>query len=229
MTSSPTAPSVRARPSRPSASKNLLPPPSSGEVAEFRTLSAERARISSGKGKDVDLETPSKRHKVDTFPASVVGRDTSASRVGGMLRDEAFSAVKSKASELSLFFDRLVSNYDEDVRFRDSELGAAKEANAVHQLRLDETVERNEVFERDALALQKVKKDYDDKLVKLKFRCTKAKGEVIQLRGEVNSARDLQRSRIDDAVAEARDEMTRSFAERTREVVGSLGEIGGKA
>ncbi|KFK28909.1 hypothetical protein AALP_AA7G063800 [Arabis alpina] len=71
----------------------------------------------------------------------------------------------SKASELSLFFDRVS--------------------------RLDEIVERNEVLERDALALQK-------------------------------------RFKIDDAVAEARDEMTRGFAERTSEVAGLLAEIGGK-
>ncbi|KFK22237.1 hypothetical protein AALP_AAs42893U000900 [Arabis alpina] len=210
MSSTPTAPSARARPSRPSASKSLLPPPSSGELAEFRRQSAERARISNGKGKGVDLETPLKRQRVDTFPAAVVGRETSASR-------------------LSLFFDRLVSDYDEDVCSRDSELGAAKEANAVLQLRLDETVERNEVREPDAIALQKVKKDYDDKLAKLKLRCSKAEGEVVQLRGELSSTSDVQRSRIDDAVAEAKDEMTRSFAERTSKVVGLLAEIGGKA
>ncbi|KFK22573.1 hypothetical protein AALP_AAs58988U000100 [Arabis alpina] len=145
MTSPLTAPLVRARPSRPSASKTLLPPPFSGE--------------------------------------------------------------------LSLFFDRLVSNYDEDVRSRDNELGAAKEANAVLQSSLDETVERNEALERDALALQKVKKNYDDKLANLKLRCPKTEGEVVQLRGELSSASDLQRSRTDDAVAEARDEMARSFAE----------------
>ncbi|KFK24568.1 hypothetical protein AALP_AAs61185U000200 [Arabis alpina] len=182
MTSSSTALSVRARPSRPSASKTLLPPPSSGEVAEFRRLSAERARISSGKGNGVDRETPLKRQRVDTFPAAVVGRETSASRDGGLLRDEAYSVVMSKASELSLFFDRLVSDYDEDVRSRDNELGAAKEANAVLQSRLNETVERNEALEHDALALQKVKKDYDDKLAKLKLRCTKAEGEAVQVK-----------------------------------------------
>ncbi|KFK40996.1 hypothetical protein AALP_AA2G071900 [Arabis alpina] len=130
MTSTPTAPSVRARPPRPLASKTLLPPPSSGELVEFRRLSAERARISNGKGKGVDRETPSKRQRVDTYPAAVVGRETSVSRVGGVLRDEAYSPVKSKASELSFFLDRLDGDYDEDVCSKDSELSAAKEANA---------------------------------------------------------------------------------------------------
>ncbi|KFK33155.1 hypothetical protein AALP_AA6G337800 [Arabis alpina] len=103
---------------------------------------------------------------------------------------------------------------------QDSELGAAKEANAVLQSRLDEFAERNEVLERDALALQKVKKDYDDKLTKLKLRYTKAEGEVIQLRGELSSTSGLQHSRIDDAVVEARDEMARGFAEKTSEIAG---------
>ncbi|KFK26813.1 hypothetical protein AALP_AA8G296700 [Arabis alpina] len=228
MTSSPTAPPVRARPSRPSASKTLLPPPSSGEVAEFCRLSAERARVSSGKRKGVDRETPSKRQRVDTFPAAVVGKETSASRVGGLLCDEAYSVVTSKASELSLFFDRLVSDYDKDVLSRDNELGAAKETNVVLQSRLDETVERNEALERDALSLQKVKKDYDDKLAKLKSRCTKAEGEVVLLKGELSSTSDLQHSRIEDAVAEVRDEMARGFSERTSKVAGLLAEIGGK-
>ncbi|KFK29717.1 hypothetical protein AALP_AA7G169700 [Arabis alpina] len=165
----------------------------------------------------VDRVTPSKRQKVDAFPAAAVGGEASASRVGGLLRDEAYSVVKSRYSELSLLFDRLVGDYDEDVRSRGSELSAAKESNVALQSRLDETVERNEALERDALALQKVKKDYDDKLVELKLRCTKAEGEAVQLRGELSSVSDLQRSRIDDAVAEARDEMTRSFAERTSE------------
>ncbi|KFK29468.1 hypothetical protein AALP_AA7G137700 [Arabis alpina] len=146
-----TVPSARARSSRPLASKTLLPPPSSGELAEFRRLSAERARIS-----------------------SVIGRETSASRVGGLVRDEAYSAVKSKASELSLFFDRL---------------------------KVDELSERNEILEHDALSVQKVKKGYEDKLTELKSRCTKAEGEVVHLRGELSSASDLQRSRIDNAVA----------------------------
>ncbi|KFK32390.1 hypothetical protein AALP_AA6G235500 [Arabis alpina] len=180
MTLTPTAPSVRAR------------------------LSAERARISSGKGKGADRETPSKRQRVDTYPAAVVGRETSASHVaasfvGGLLRDEAYSAVKSKASALSLFFDRLVSDYDEDVRSRDSKLGAAKEANAVLQSTLDEFAERN-----------------------------KAKGEIVQLRGELSSASDLQCTRIGEAVAEARDEMARGFAEQTSEVAGLLAETSGK-
>ncbi|KFK23641.1 hypothetical protein AALP_AAs68684U000100 [Arabis alpina] len=171
-TSTPPAPSTRARTSRPSAPKTALPPPSSGDVAEFHRLSAERARISSGKGKGVDRMTPSKRG---------------------------------------------------------SELSAAKEANAALQSRLNETVERNDALERDALALQRVKKDYEDKLSKLKSRCAKAEGETVRLRGELSSASDLQRTRIDAAVAETRDEMTRSFVARTSEVAGLLAEIGGKA
>ncbi|KFK36290.1 hypothetical protein AALP_AA4G103100 [Arabis alpina] len=166
--------------------------------------------------------------RVDIYPAAVVGRETSASHVGGLLGDEAYSTVKSKASELSLFFDCLVSDYDEDIRSRDSELNAAKEANAFLQSRLDELAEQNEVLERDALSVQKVKKDYDDKLTKLKPRCTKAEGEVVQLNGELSSASDLQRSRIGEVVAKARDEMARGFAERTSEVVGLLVEIGGR-
>ncbi|KFK40618.1 hypothetical protein AALP_AA2G019700 [Arabis alpina] len=206
MTLTPTAPSLRARSSRPLAPKTLLPPPSSGEVAEFRRLSAERARISS----------------------AVVGRETSSSHVGGLLHDEAYSVVKSKAFELSLLFDRLVGDYDEDVRSTDSELSAANEANDVLQSRLDEFAERNEVLECDALSVQKVKKDCDYKLAKLKLRCTKAEGEVVQLRGELSSANDLQRSRIGEAIAEARDEMARGFAERTRKVHGLLAEISAK-
>ncbi|KFK22432.1 hypothetical protein AALP_AAs66543U000100, partial [Arabis alpina] len=58
----------------------------------------------------------------------------------------------------------------EDVRSRDSEISAAKEANDALQSRLSEIVERNEALERDALALQRVKKDYEDKLSKLKSR-----------------------------------------------------------
>ncbi|KFK23300.1 hypothetical protein AALP_AAs69785U000100 [Arabis alpina] len=203
MASTPTASSVRARSSRPLAPKTFLPPPSSGELAEYRRLSAERARILSGKGKGVDRETPSERQRVDTYPAIVVGRETLASHVGGLLSDKAYSAVKSRASEFSLFFDRLVGEYDEDVLCRDNDLGATKEVNAVLQSRLEKIAERNEVLERDALSMQKVKKDYDDKLTKLKLRCTKTEGE-------------------------ARDEMARGFAERTSEVAGLLAEIGGK-
>ncbi|KFK22062.1 hypothetical protein AALP_AAs50054U000100, partial [Arabis alpina] len=201
-TSTPPAPSTRARTSRPSAPKTALPPPSSGDVAEFRRLSAERARISSGKGKGIDRMTPSKRQRVDAFPAAAVGGEASPSGGDGLLRAEAP---------------------------RGSELSAAKEANAALQTRLNETVERNDALERDALALQRVKKDYEDKLSKLKSRCAKAEGETVRLRGELSSASDLQRTRIDAAVAENRDEMTRSFLERTSEVAGLLAEIGGKA
>ncbi|KFK22944.1 hypothetical protein AALP_AAs67853U000100 [Arabis alpina] len=194
-TSTPLAPSARARSSRPLAPKTLLPLPSSGDVAEFCRLSAERARISSGKEKGVDRMTPSKRQRVDTFPAAVIGRETSASRVSGLLRDKAYSVVTSKASELSLFFDCLVSDYDEHIRSRDSELSAAKEANAALQSRLDELAEQNKVLERDALSTHK---------------------------GELSSASDLQCSRIEDAVAEVRDEMARGFSERTSEFIGLL-------
>ncbi|KFK23071.1 hypothetical protein AALP_AAs39759U000100 [Arabis alpina] len=206
-TSTPPAPSTRARTSRPSAPKTTLPPPSSGDVAEFRRLSAERARISSGKGKDIDRMTPSKRQRADAFPAAAVGGEASPSGGDGLLRAEAYAVVKSRYSELSLLFDRLVGDYDEDVRSRGSELSAAKEANAALQSRLNETVERNDALERDALALQRIKKDYEDKLLKL---C-------------------VARTRIDAAVAETTDEMTRSFVVRTSEVAGLLAEIGGKA
>ncbi|KFK32068.1 hypothetical protein AALP_AA6G195400 [Arabis alpina] len=43
----------------------------------------------------------------------------------------------------------------------------------------------------------KIKKDCDDKLTKLKSRCTKAEGEIVQLRGELSSASDLPRTRIE--------------------------------
>ncbi|KFK31535.1 hypothetical protein AALP_AA6G125000 [Arabis alpina] len=229
MTLTPPAPSTQARTSQPSTPKTVLPPPSSGDITEFRRLSADRARVSSGKGNGVDCVTPSKRQRTDAFPAAALGGEASASGDDGLLRGEAYSIVKSRYSELSLLFDRLVGDYDEDVRSRGSELSASKEANAALQSRLDETVERNEALGRDALALHRVKKDYEDKLSKLKSRCAKAEGETVRLTGELSSASDLQRSRIDTAVAEARDEMTRGFVERTSEVVGLLAEIGGRA
>ncbi|KFK22374.1 hypothetical protein AALP_AAs62195U000100 [Arabis alpina] len=227
-TLTPPASSTRGRTSRPSAPKTALPPPSSGDVAEFRRLSAERARISSGKGKGIDRMTPSKRQRADAFPAAAVGGEASPLGGDGLLRAEAYAIVKSRYSELSLLFDRLVGDYDEDVRSRGSDLSAAKEANAALQSRLNETVERNDALERDALALQRVKKDYEDKLSKLKSRCAKPEGETVRLRGELSSAGDLQRTRIDAAVAETRDEMTRNFVARTSEVAGLLAEIGGK-
>ncbi|KFK23000.1 hypothetical protein AALP_AAs61233U000100 [Arabis alpina] len=193
-TSTPPAPSTRARISQPSAPKTALPPPSSGDVAEFRRLSAERARVSSGKGKGVDRATPSKRQRTDAFPTADLGGEASASGGDGLLRGESYSVVKSRYSES----------------------------------RLDETVERNEALGRDALALHKIKKDYEDKLSKLKSRCAKAKGETVRMREELSSASDLQRSRIDATVAEAKYEMTRGFVERTSEVAGLLAEIGGK-
>ncbi|KFK40784.1 hypothetical protein AALP_AA2G040500 [Arabis alpina] len=189
------APSTRARTSLPSAPTTALPPPSSGDVAEFRRLSAERARVSSSKGKGVDRATPSKRQRADAFPAATVGGVSCTSDGDGLLRAEAYSVVKSRYSEFALGIASLV---------------------------------RPKSLERDALALQRVKKDYEDKLSKLKSRCAKAEGETVRLRGELSSASDLQRTRIDAAVAEARDEMTRSFVVRTSEVVGLLAEIGGK-
>ncbi|KFK22506.1 hypothetical protein AALP_AAs68711U000100, partial [Arabis alpina] len=115
-TSTPPASSTRARASQPSALKTALAPPSSSDVAEFRRLSAERARVSSGKGKGVDRVTPSKRQRTDAFPAAALGGEASASDGDGLLRGEAYSVVKSRYSELSLLFDRLVGDYDQDVR-----------------------------------------------------------------------------------------------------------------
>ncbi|KFK32567.1 hypothetical protein AALP_AA6G259900 [Arabis alpina] len=188
-------PLVRARSSRPLVPKTVLPPPFSAEVAEFCRLSAERTRIFSCKGKGVIRETPLKRQRVDIYHAAVVSRETSASHVGvsfvgGLLRKEAYSAMKSKFSKLSLFFDHLVGDYDEDVCSMDSAFSAANEANAALQSRLDKFAEGNEILERDSLCMQKLKKDYDDKLTKLKLRCTKAKAEV-------SSASDLQCSKIE--------------------------------
>ncbi|KFK23470.1 hypothetical protein AALP_AAs68695U000300 [Arabis alpina] len=191
MTATPPALSMRARSSRASTPKTALLLPSSDDVVEFRRLSTERARISSGKGKGVDRVTPSKRQKVDAFLVAAVSGEASANDGDGLLRDEAYSVVKNRFSELSLLFDRLVEDYDEDVRPRGSELSVGNETNAALQWRLDETVERNEALERDALALHK-------------------------------------RSRIDDAVAEVRDEMTCNFTERTSEAARLLAEIGGK-
>ncbi|KFK32469.1 hypothetical protein AALP_AA6G246100 [Arabis alpina] len=164
--------------------KPLLP-----EVSkEFVT--AMHTELSSGNG---DWRKSFSQRRIERALSAEIFSETSASPVGGLLRDEAYSA-------LSLFFDCLVCDYDEDIRSRDSKLGTAKEANAALQSRLDELAEQNEVLERDALSMQKVKKDYDDKLTKLKLRCTKAEGEVVELRGELSSAIDLHRSRIDDAV-----------------------------
>ncbi|KFK24333.1 hypothetical protein AALP_AAs60350U000200 [Arabis alpina] len=111
------------------------------------------------------------------------------------------STPTALSTRLSLLFDRLVGDYDEDIRFRDSELRMAREANAVLQSRLDEFAKQNKVLERDALSVQKIKKDCDDKLTKLKSRCTKAEGEIVQLRDELSSASDLQHTRIGEAVA----------------------------
>ncbi|KFK22974.1 hypothetical protein AALP_AAs71535U000400 [Arabis alpina] len=213
--------SARARSSRPLAPKtpatSILPPPpslSSCELAEFCRMSAERARISISKGKGIDREPPSKKRRVDTSAAVVADREASASGIALPL--------------LSLLFDRLVGDYDEDVRFRDSELRLAKEVNAALQSRLYELTERNLVLELDALSVQKCKKDYDAKLAKLKLKCAKGDEEIASLKTLLSSASDLRSSRIGEAVAPARGEMTSGFAERVTEVIGLLAEIGGK-
>ncbi|KFK41252.1 hypothetical protein AALP_AA2G105100 [Arabis alpina] len=111
----PTAASAGMRSSRPLAPKTpatstLRPPPSlsSDELAEFRMMSAERVRISSGKGKGIDREPPLKKRMVVTTLAAVVDREASTSGVvlplvSGLLRDEAYAATKSKASEVRIF------------------------------------------------------------------------------------------------------------------------------
>ncbi|KFK29595.1 hypothetical protein AALP_AA7G154700 [Arabis alpina] len=155
------------------ATKTLRPPSSLtlDELAMRHTLSEKRAISSSGKGKGIDRGTPSKRQRVDIYPAAVVEREALASRVA--------------APSLFLLFDLLVGDYDEDVRSRDDELREAKEANTIMQSRLDEFAERNMVLERDALSVQKSKKE--------------------------NSASDLQSTRISEVVVAARDEMARGF------------------
>ncbi|KFK22422.1 hypothetical protein AALP_AAs72208U000100, partial [Arabis alpina] len=184
MTLTPTAASARGMSSRPLAPKtpptSTLPPPpslSSGELAEFCRISVERARISSGKGKGIDREPPSKKRRVDTSHVAVVDRETSASGVALPL--------------LSLFFDHLVGDYDEDVRFRDNELRVAKETTAALESRLDELTERNQDLERDALSVQKIKKDCDAKLAKLKLKCAKGNEEIASLKTLLSSASDL--------------------------------------
>ncbi|KFK32138.1 hypothetical protein AALP_AA6G203100 [Arabis alpina] len=241
MTSVPMTTSVRARSLMASALKTpdgptLHPPPplTPDEFAVQHKLSEKRARFSSGKGKGIDFGTPTKRERVDAYSAVVVEIEASASRAAapsviGLLRDEAYAATKSKASELSLLFDRLVGDYDEDVRSRDREHSVAKEANAVLKSKLAELTKRNLVLERDALTMQKIKKDCDTKLAKVKSRCTKGEDYIASLRQQLSSASDLQSTRIGEVVAEARDEMARGFAERVNEVVGLLAEIGGKA
>ncbi|KFK22162.1 hypothetical protein AALP_AAs50609U000200 [Arabis alpina] len=174
------------------------------------------------------------RQRLDTYPAVVAERAVLTSRFGtpsvnGLLRDEAYAGTKSKAFEFSLLFDRVVGDYDEDVCSGDNELCEAKEANAVQQSRLDEFAEQNRVLERDALSVQKSKKECDDKLAKVKSRCTKAEDEIFSLRGELSFASDLQSTRIGEADAAARDEMARGFEGRVSEVAGLLAKIGGKA
>ncbi|KFK27252.1 hypothetical protein AALP_AA8G357600 [Arabis alpina] len=216
-----TAVSAPARSSRPLAPKTpatstLLPPPSlsSGELVEFHKMSAERARISSGNGKGINCEPPSKKRRVDTSPAAIADREASASGIALPL--------------LSFLFDGLVGDYDEDVRFRESELRVAKVANAALQSRLDELTERNLVVEHDASSVQKIRKDYDAKLAKLNLKCSKGDEEIASLKTLLSSASDLQSSRIGEAVAASRGEMIRGFAGRVSEVVGLLVEIGGK-
>ncbi|KFK24164.1 hypothetical protein AALP_AAs73299U000200 [Arabis alpina] len=209
MTSVPTTTSGHARSSITSASKTpatstLRPSPSltTDELAMRHMLSEQRPHHSSGKGKGIDRGTPAKKQSVNTYLAATVERKASANHVvapsgSGLLRDETYVATKSKASE--------------DVRARDSELCEAREPNAVLQSRLDEFSEGNKVLERDALSVQKIKKVCDDKLAKLKSRCTKAEGEIVLLRGERSSASDFQSTRIGEPVAEAKDEMAHGF------------------
>ncbi|KFK28842.1 hypothetical protein AALP_AA7G055800 [Arabis alpina] len=140
-------------------------------------MSAERARISNGKGKSIDREPPLKKQRVDTSLAAVVDREASVSGVAlplvsGLLRDEAYAAMKSKAS--------------------------------------------------------KIKKDCDARLAKLKLKCSKGDEDIASLKTLLSSASDLQSSRIGEAVAAARGEMTRGFAGRVSEVAGLLAEIGEK-
>ncbi|KFK23937.1 hypothetical protein AALP_AAs44880U000200 [Arabis alpina] len=222
-----------AKAARSSGTDTLRAAASSRSFVEFRRMSAERARISRGKGKGTNREPPSKKRRVDTSLTTIVDKEASASGVAlplvsGLLRDEAYAATKSKAPELSLLFDRLVGDYNDDVRFRDSELRVARVANAAVQSRLDELTERNLVLERDAFSVQKIKKDYDAKLAKLKLKCSKADEEIASLKTLLSSASDLQSSRIGEAVAAARGEMTRGFAGPVSEVARLLVEIGGK-
>ncbi|KFK29134.1 hypothetical protein AALP_AA7G093000 [Arabis alpina] len=161
-------------------------------------------------------------------------KKVSASRVAAppvsrLLRDEAYMAAKSQASEFSLFFNRLFGDYDEDVHSGDHELHVAKEANAVLQSRLEELTEQNQVLERGASSVQKIKKDYDAKLARPKSRCTNGEEKIALLKQQLSSASDLQSTRIGEAVTEAKDEMARGFARRVSEVAGLLTEIGGKA
>ncbi|KFK41083.1 hypothetical protein AALP_AA2G083600 [Arabis alpina] len=188
MTMTPTATSVLARSSRSltpktPATPTLLLPPS---LTPYELVMRQRRepRLSSGKGKGIDYETPSKRQRVDTHP--------------GLL-------------------------------LKESELRVAKEANAVLQSRLDELTEQNLVLERDAFSVEKIKKNCDARLVKLKLRCTKGEDEIASLKTQFSSASDLQSTRIGEAVAEAKDEMAYRFAGRIREVAGLLAETGGKA
>ncbi|KFK22012.1 hypothetical protein AALP_AAs39993U000300 [Arabis alpina] len=207
-------------PKTPATSTLLLPPYlTPDELAIRHRQSKKRARLSNGKGKGIDYGTSSKKQRVVTHPGVVTEREVLASRVtapsaSGLLRDEAYAATKSKASELSLFFNRPVGDYDKDVHFRDSELCVAKEANVVLQSRLDELTEHNLVLERDAFSVQKIKKDCDAKLAKLKLKCTKRDEEIASLKTQLSSVGDLRSSRIGEAVAAARDEMARGFAGR---------------
>ncbi|KFK26567.1 hypothetical protein AALP_AA8G265600 [Arabis alpina] len=138
------------RPPKTSATSTLLPPPSltPDEFAMRHRLSAERAHISSGKGKEIDGGTPSKRCIVNTYHATVVERG---------------------------FGERCCCATD-------SELSVAKEANAVLQSRLEELTEQKWVLDRDVFSMQKIKKDCDAKLAKLKSRCTKNEDEIALLK-----------------------------------------------
>ncbi|KFK27178.1 hypothetical protein AALP_AA8G346100 [Arabis alpina] len=205
MTSTPPAPSMRARSSRPFAPKTTLPLPSSGDVTEFRRLSAERARISSGKGKGVDRVTPWKRQRVDAFPAAAAGGEASVSSGGGLLRDEAYSVVKSRYSEM--FAPGVTSLVRPRRPMTPYSRGWTRSWSGTKFLSVMLSLCRGS---RGTMMIS--------------WRSS-SRG---RLRGELSCASDLQCSRINAAVAEARDKMTRSFAERTSEVAGLLAEIGGK-
>ncbi|KFK29587.1 hypothetical protein AALP_AA7G153800 [Arabis alpina] len=89
-------------PTNPMLPFSTLPPAPSltlDELAMRRGLSAEIVRISSGKGKGIDYETPLKRRRVNTYLAAVIEKEASASGVAvppvsGLLRDEAYTATK---------------------------------------------------------------------------------------------------------------------------------------
>ncbi|KFK22433.1 hypothetical protein AALP_AAs46422U000100 [Arabis alpina] len=92
----------------------------SAQIIPGKILGRGRARASSQSFVGCQQKEPSlKKRWVDTSPAAVVDREASANDVAsplvsGLFRDEAYAVTKSKPSELSLLFDRLVGDYDED-------------------------------------------------------------------------------------------------------------------